>query len=244
MNAAGYRTCGVLFLLMSLGGLVGFQQIVIQDLRSEARKSAEKLAAINEVYAQPETPAISSDVLHNEELERLRLENRDLLRLRNEVHQLRDQVQEKDRAADKLRDELLARNTGPDIRSGGLDADGNIWHLSTGTSSFAPASLSFPSIPRNSYIGVVFSGSFTNSQPQGVAIQSVTQQSPAAEAQLQIGDVILRIDGHTMGSVEQIVRTVAGHNPGDTLIFDFLRDGVWKQAAVVTKAPPEQWSRK
>ena len=235
MNAAGYRTCGVLFLLIGLGGLVGFQQIVIQDLRSEARQSAEKLVAINEVPAQPETPAIPPDVLHQEELERLRLENRDLLRLRNEVHQLREQVREKDRAADKLRDELLARNTGPHVR---------IWDLATGTSSFAPASLSFPSIPRNSYIGVVFSGSFTNAQPQGVAIRNVTEDTPAAEAQLQEGDVILGIDGETMSSVEQIVRTVAGHNPGDRLIFDFLRDGVRKQAAVVTKPPPEQWSRK
>lgn len=122
MNATGYRTCGVLLLLLGLGGLVGFQQIVIQDLRSEVRQSAEKFVAINEVQAQPETPAIPLDVSHQEELKRLRWENRDLLRLRNEVHQLREQVQEKDRAADKLHDELLARNTEPHVR---------IWDLAT-----------------------------------------------------------------------------------------------------------------
>ena len=147
MMAAGYRTCGVLLLLVGLGGLVGFQQIVIQDLRSEVRQSAKKLMEMNEVRPQPETPATPPDILHQEELKRLRLENRDLLRLRNEVHQLREQVQEKDAAAAKMRDELQARNAGPNVTSRLADPDGNTW-LSTGR-SFAPASLSFPAIPRN-----------------------------------------------------------------------------------------------
>jgi len=234
MHAAGYKTCGLLFLLSGLGALVAFQQVAIQDLRTEVRQSAEKLAAISELPVQNQTPSIQPEVLHQEELERLRLENKDLLRLRNEVHQLRDKLQEKERAADKLRDELLARNNGLNVR---------IWDVAAGTSTLAPASLSLPSIPRNSYIGVVFSGSFTNSQPQGVAVHSIAADSPAAEAQLQIGDIILRIDGQPMTSVEQIVRTVASHNAGDSLVFDFLRDGVPKQAAVVTKPPPEHWSR-
>jgi serine protease DegS len=76
-----------------------------------------------------------------------------------------------------------------------------------------------------------------------VAIHSIASDSPAAEAQLQVNDIILRIDGQPVTSVEQIIRTVASHNAGDRLVLDFLRDGAPKQAVVVTKPPPEHWSR-
>jgi len=71
-----------------------------------------------------------------------------------------------------------------------------------------------------------------------VAINSVVADSAAAEAQLQSGDIILRIDGQPMTTVEQIVRTIAGHNPGDKLHFDFLRDNLPQQVTVTTKPPP------
>jgi len=219
--------------MVGLAAVLAFQQRTIRRLRTETRQSAEKLLDSNEPAPESQTPPAHSDLLQQEELKRLRLENRDILRLRNEVRQLRDQLHESERTAETLRRtqiELMARNTLL------IDVLTNF----ESSVSFAPSQppQSFAQIPRNSYIGAVFTGSFTNSQLEGVAINSVVADSAAAEAQLQSGDIILRIDGQPMTTVEQIVRTIAGHNPGDKLHFNFLRDGLPQQVTVTTKPPP------
>jgi C-terminal processing protease CtpA/Prc len=222
---AAYGPWAVLIPVFGLATVVAFQQSVIHRLRTEARQAAEEPSQASEHVVET-PPPLQSDRLEREELERLRRENRDILRLRNEVHGLREQIRERERAAEELRN-----------AQGGLRAQNGV--LGATASDVEP----IPPILRNSFIGAVFVGSFTNSQPQGVVLESVVADSAAAEAQLQGGDVILRVDGRPMTSVEQVVRIVASHSPGDKLVFDFLRDGLPKQVAVVTKPPPVGWTR-
>jgi len=196
----------------------------IQRLRFEAKQSAEELVRINEHLMQSRAMPVQSDSLHEQELKTLRLENRELLRLRNEVRQLRERMQ----------GELLTENK----RLNAL-----ISTIETRSSALQPARPPVPNIPPNSFIGVIFTASFTNQQYQGVTIHSVSADSAADEAQLQTPDVVLRIDGQAVTSVEQIIRTAGSHNPEDKLLFDFLRNGLPRQVGVVNRAPPEQWSR-
>lgn len=60
--------------------------------------------------------------------------------------------------------------------------------------------------------------------PSGVAIQAVTEGSPAEQAGLQAGDVITAVNGTALDS-EELVDFVAGCAVGDTLTLDLYRQG-------------------
>ena len=51
----------------------------------------------------------------------------------------------------------------------------------------------------------------------GRQVQRVLPDSPAAKAEVHVGDEVRLIDGATMNSADQIVRTVGGSSPGQTL---------------------------
>ena len=63
------------------------------------------------------------------------------------------------------------------------------------------------------------------SEPLGVRIQELLDESPAAEAGLQEGDVILEWDGETVSSVLQLQRMVRETPPGRSVPIAYLRDG-------------------
>ena len=72
--------------------------------------------------------------------------------------------------------------------------------------------------------------------PAGIAIQSVTEDAPAAQAGLQVGDIITAVNGTAMTSNE-LVDFVGSSSVGDTLAFSIYRQG---QALDITVTVGEQ----
>lgn len=62
-------------------------------------------------------------------------------------------------------------------------------------------------------------------QEQGIAVTKVLPDSPAAEAGLQAGDVILSLGGEKAVTQDQIARLVRSQKAGDALAITVLREG-------------------
>ena len=79
------------------------------------------------------------------------------------------------------------------------------------------------------YIGVTVSDVSAESQsyglPQGAAVRSVTENSPAAEAGLQENDIITTVNGETVTGSNDLVKLVKASAAGDTLELTVYRQG-------------------
>jgi serine protease Do len=72
----------------------------------------------------------------------------------------------------------------------------------------------------------------------GVEVGSVRPGSPAAEAGVQSGDVIVGVGAYTLhGGADQFRQAVAARQPGDTMAITVWRDG--EQFAAVVAFPVE-----
>ncbi len=71
-----------------------------------------------------------------------------------------------------------------------------------------------------------------------LTIYSVSENTPAAQAGLQKGDVVTAIDGTTITTAEQFRTTLAGTAPGTTVTLTVLRDGqTITTPATLTQSP-------
>ncbi len=59
----------------------------------------------------------------------------------------------------------------------------------------------------------------------GSMISKVTEDSPAAQAGLQAGDIITLLDGQAMGSSREIARHIRGREEGEDVRIEYQRDG-------------------
>jgi serine protease Do len=67
------------------------------------------------------------------------------------------------------------------------------------------------------------------------------QESPAAKAGIEAGDVIVAIDGQPIDRVAQLQRVIRNHKPGDVVEVDVMRFGAKKSFKVkLIEAPSEQ----
>ncbi len=76
-------------------------------------------------------------------------------------------------------------------------------------------------------------------RPQGVLLREVASGGPAAEAGLQVGDVILKINGFEINDPQSLRYRVATSGEGKTIKVDYLRKGSVATASVKLVAPPE-----
>ncbi len=87
------------------------------------------------------------------------------------------------------------------------------------------------------YMGVSVSDVSTESQlyglPQGAAIRSVTENSPAEKAGLQTGDIITSANGTDITSSSDLVTLVGNLSVGDELIVTVYRQGQILEITVV-----------
>jgi serine protease Do len=60
---------------------------------------------------------------------------------------------------------------------------------------------------------------------EGVIVSQVAPGSPAAEAGIRLGDVIVEVDKNPVGNVEDFEAAVAKFNPGDTMLLLVKRRG-------------------
>jgi serine protease Do len=79
-------------------------------------------------------------------------------------------------------------------------------------------------------------------EPRGVAVLSVLENSPAARAGLQKGDVILRFDGEATTSVQKLQRLINEAAPEHAARLTFSRNGA-EQEVTVTLARREGFAR-
>jgi serine protease Do len=59
----------------------------------------------------------------------------------------------------------------------------------------------------------------------GARITRVVPESPAAEAGLEKGDIVIALDGEPIRGPQRLGKRVAEHEPGDRIRLDVLRDG-------------------
>ncbi|MGD2069607.1 MAG: PDZ domain-containing protein [Gemmatimonadota bacterium] len=111
-------------------------------------------------------------------------------------------------------------------------------------------SLGFP----RARIGVRIGGDEGNEDRRGVVIREVVEGSPADEAGLQEGDVVTRVDGHSVlepledeeeerqldpseaMAVQRFVRLVGDLEPGEEASLEYLRDGEARRTTVVPES--------
>ena len=59
----------------------------------------------------------------------------------------------------------------------------------------------------------------------GVMVDSIGEGTPAEKAGIQIGDLIIKVDGESVTSIEKINKIKKKHKKGDTLVFTVYREG-------------------
>ena len=69
--------------------------------------------------------------------------------------------------------------------------------------------------------------------PHGVLIEEIIEDSPAARAGFQAGDVLLEIEGKKLEDYSDLVRTLNYYDPGQSVKIKFSRKGKIKTQAVV-----------
>jgi len=75
-------------------------------------------------------------------------------------------------------------------------------------------------------------------QSSGALVQEVGGGTPAAQAGIQPGDVIVAIDGKPVHSPEDLIAVLRGHNPGDTVQVTLVRNGAQQNvSATLTERP-------
>jgi putative serine protease PepD len=80
--------------------------------------------------------------------------------------------------------------------------------------------------PTHARMGVaVVNASSRNGLLTGAGVESVNHGSAAAQAGLQRGDVITRVDNQVISGSESLVATVRGHRPGDRVTLTVVRHG-------------------
>ena len=77
---------------------------------------------------------------------------------------------------------------------------------------------------------------------KGALVADLVQGGPAQKSGVMPGDVVVDLNGHSVGSATELTRLVAGQHPGDTLHLSVLRGGKPKSIDVTsgTRPPPSE----
>jgi putative serine protease PepD len=82
-------------------------------------------------------------------------------------------------------------------------------------------------------VGISPSAAQKHSVSQGLYVAGVTPGGPSAQAGLQVGDIITKIDGQPATSAEQLAVLTITKSPGDSVKLQYVRDGNTSTATVV-----------
>jgi S1-C subfamily serine protease len=78
----------------------------------------------------------------------------------------------------------------------------------------------------------VTSRAATSTDPDGVRITQIVDGSPAADAGLETGDVITKVDDDAVTSPAELAQRIQAKDAGDTVKVTYVRDGDTKTADV------------
>ncbi len=212
---------GIALLLFGLIVFTGWQHQRLSRAQAENEQLQLQLTEVREAQAVSEAPGPAPSAPEESELARQEL--LELLRLRNEVGQLRDRQQELEKA--RLENAQLR------VWVRALEAG-----YEGATMSFAPRITPRP----NAWIGANIMPRPDNSDPavQRVVVGGIVNNSPAAEAGLEEGDVVINADGQAITNVWQLIAAVTNGLPGQQLLLDVIRNGTPAQVLVTRQAPP------
>ncbi len=73
----------------------------------------------------------------------------------------------------------------------------------------------------------------------GVVIHQVLEDSPAAKAGLQFGDLLIAVAGEPVKSVEEAIFWIGNQSPGSVIALTILRDGDQQAIDVTIGDRPE-----
>jgi len=82
--------------------------------------------------------------------------------------------------------------------------------------------------------------SFGMKDRKGVLVGDVVKDSPAAEARIERGDIILTVDGQPVETAQDLSRRVAAISPGAKLELKTLRDGKERTVQVAIGTMPDE----
>ncbi len=66
----------------------------------------------------------------------------------------------------------------------------------------------------------------------GIYVASVSKGGPAEKAGLKVGDVITKLDGQAIGSMDEMIQLMESKNIGDSITLTYVRDGQEATATV------------
>ncbi|RMF59678.1 MAG: PDZ domain-containing protein, partial [Calditrichaeota bacterium] len=81
---------------------------------------------------------------------------------------------------------------------------------------------------------------FDVSPGEGVLVLSVVEESPAAEAGLKAGDVILKVEGHRVEDEKDLAERIRAHEPGDEIKLRVKRRGKEKTLTAELRRAPRR----
>jgi len=206
-------------LVLVAGGLAArswHQQQTIVTLRARLVAQEQQLQELERLRQENRAAQLRRD--QEAELERLRENTRDLLRLRNEVTQLRQQLQELDvlRAANAQLLAALQGTTGLQSNQAALVASARRLGAILGVHVRPPAS-----------------------GRAGVEVVALAPDSPATTSGLAPGDIIYALDGQRVQSPAELQAQMLTRKPGETVVLDVLRNETAVRIAVQTRAWPQ-----
>ena len=75
--------------------------------------------------------------------------------------------------------------------------------------------------------------------PEGVYVRTIEENSPASQANLKVGDIITKLNGDKVTSIEQLNRLKNTHPIGDTITLTVIRNGEEIEVKVTLGETPE-----
>lgn len=81
---------------------------------------------------------------------------------------------------------------------------------------------------------------FRAERDRGILVSGVMAGSPAAEAGLKVGDVILSADAQPLGSPPQLIRVVTAAPDGEPLELAIVRRGEMQRLSVTPRPSPQR----
>jgi C-terminal processing protease CtpA/Prc len=203
-------------IFFGLAFLAYTQRKTILDLREQQRASQQQLQELDRLRAENKEAQHLKD--QQAELERLRENNNELLRLRNEVRQMREQLGELDTLRAANAQLLQAIQSTPNLASN---------QVARVTATRRQGAI----------LGITVRPA-SDSQSGGAIVTGIDANSPVARSGLKVGDVIYGLDGRAIANPGQLQSEMLTTKPGETVVVDVLRDKTPLRINVETRGWP------
>src|SRR5262249_28048334 len=128
---------------------------------------------------------------------------------------------------------VIGVNTQIQSDSGGSDGVG--FAIPSNTVKSVASQIVAGKTPQHAYLGINVANS---TSPKGAALANVLPGTPAARAGLHSGDVVVKLDGKTIGSADDLSSVIDGKKPGDKMTVTFVRNGNTKTVTVTLGTRP------